>query len=138
VDAIARHPCQVRATSKDDRAECLEHLCSDDPSLYRDALELVAADEAAAGWLEISLPAHASGDRQLPRHSRRLPLSGPASVAAAWGRVYRAIQQSLGREVALKVIRADQLYFAQIRSRFAREAKLIAKLQHPGSFQYMR
>jgi hypothetical protein len=48
------------------------------------------------------------------------------------GVVYRARQLSLGREVALKLVRPEQLYFPGARERFRREAESIASLQHPG------
>ncbi len=48
------------------------------------------------------------------------------------GVVYRARQESLGREVALKVIRPDQLAFPETRARFRREVEVVARLQHPG------
>jgi len=48
------------------------------------------------------------------------------------GIVYRAIQESLQREVALKLIRPDQMYFPGARERFRREVELVARMQHPG------
>ena len=48
------------------------------------------------------------------------------------GVVYRAVQESLGREVALKLIRPDQLWFPGARERFRREVELVARMQHPG------
>ena len=48
------------------------------------------------------------------------------------GIVYRAVQESLGREVALKLIRPDQLFFPGARERFRREVELVARMQHPG------
>ena len=47
------------------------------------------------------------------------------------GVVYRAKQLSLDREVALKIVRPDQLYFPGARERFAREVEAIARLHHP-------
>jgi tetratricopeptide (TPR) repeat protein len=47
------------------------------------------------------------------------------------GVVYLARQESLGREVALKLVRPEQLYFPDARERFQREAHAIARLQHP-------
>ncbi len=48
------------------------------------------------------------------------------------GVVYRAVQESLDREVALKLIRPDVLHQPEARLRFARETAIIASLQHPG------
>ena len=48
------------------------------------------------------------------------------------GVVYRARQESLGRDVALKLIRPDQLAFPETRARFRREVEVVARLQHPG------
>jgi serine/threonine protein kinase len=52
--------------------------------------------------------------------------------AGGMGVVYVAVQESLGREVALKVIRPDQLFFADARERFRREVEIVARLHHPG------
>ncbi len=49
----------------------------------------------------------------------------------AFGAVYRAVQPSIGREVAIKVVRpelADDPRFVQ---RFEAEAQLVARLEHP-------
>lgn len=48
------------------------------------------------------------------------------------GVVYLARQESLGREVALKLIRPDQLHLPGARERFRREVETVAHLQHPG------
>jgi serine/threonine protein kinase/tetratricopeptide (TPR) repeat protein len=48
------------------------------------------------------------------------------------GVVFRARQRSLGREVALKLIRPEQLWFQEARDRFQREVGATARLQHPG------
>ncbi len=48
------------------------------------------------------------------------------------GVVFRARQAQLGREVALKVIRPEQLFFPRARERFRRETEAVARLQHPG------
>jgi serine/threonine protein kinase len=45
--------------------------------------------------------------------------------------VYRARQASIGRDVALKVIRADLAQSEEFIGRFDREAKTIAQLSHP-------
>lgn len=48
------------------------------------------------------------------------------------GVVYLAIQERLGREVALKLVRPDQLYFPGARERFQREVEAVARIQHDG------
>jgi class 3 adenylate cyclase/tRNA A-37 threonylcarbamoyl transferase component Bud32/tetratricopeptide (TPR) repeat protein len=45
--------------------------------------------------------------------------------------VYRAYQASMDRHVAIKVIRSSILQDATLRERFRREARLIARLEHP-------
>lgn len=47
------------------------------------------------------------------------------------GSVYRALQVSLDREVALKMLHAQSAFTARARRRFAREARAIARLNHP-------
>lgn len=48
------------------------------------------------------------------------------------GVVYEAVQESLGRVVALKLIRPEHLYFDKSRERFRRETDAVARLSHPG------
>jgi serine/threonine protein kinase len=52
--------------------------------------------------------------------------------AGGMGVVYLARQESLGREVALKLVRLDYLDVPGVRERFRREVAAIARLQHPG------
>ncbi|MFO1053687.1 MAG: serine/threonine-protein kinase [Planctomycetota bacterium] len=52
--------------------------------------------------------------------------------AGGMGVVHRAVQESLGREVALKVVRPEHLFFEGARERFRREVDAVARLQHPG------
>lgn len=47
------------------------------------------------------------------------------------GAVYRALQTPIGREVALKVLRAELRESEQGGDRFIREARAVARLQHP-------
>lgn len=49
--------------------------------------------------------------------------------------VYKAFQPSLDRTVALKVMRAGLSEDAEFRERFAREARAIARLEHPNIVQ---
>ena len=51
------------------------------------------------------------------------------------GIVFLAEEESLGRRVALKLIRPEQIYFPQAKERFRREVEAVAKLSHPGIVQ---
>ncbi|HMF43159.1 MAG TPA: serine/threonine-protein kinase [Polyangia bacterium] len=48
------------------------------------------------------------------------------------GRVFRARDQRLGRAVAVKVLRPESAANPDFRARFAREARTLARLEHPG------
>lgn len=52
--------------------------------------------------------------------------------AGGMGIVYLALQEDLGREVALKLIRPEHMFFPGARKRFRREVEIVARLQHPG------
>ena len=52
--------------------------------------------------------------------------------AGGMGVVYLAVQESLGREVALKLVKPEQFYFPGARERFRREVEAIARLHDPG------
>jgi serine/threonine protein kinase/tetratricopeptide (TPR) repeat protein len=51
--------------------------------------------------------------------------------AGGMGVVYLASQPSLGRKVALKLIRSEFLHSSSARERFRREARTMARLRHP-------
>jgi serine/threonine-protein kinase len=47
------------------------------------------------------------------------------------GRVYRARDSKLGRDVAIKILPDRLTADPELRSRFAREARILASLNHP-------
>ncbi len=100
-----------------------EKLIRDDPE-HADALRRRIGALRAAGLLD------ASADRPPERLGpfRLLKTLG----AGGMGIVYLAVQEDLGREVALKIIRPECLYFPGARKRFRREVEIVASLQHPG------
>ncbi|MBL8901205.1 MAG: serine/threonine protein kinase, partial [Planctomycetes bacterium] len=71
----------------------------------------------------------------------RLPHGKPPEVAGyrvleevgrgSMGIVYRAVQESLARAVALKILSPSLLVSARARERFAAEAQALARVQHP-------
>jgi hypothetical protein len=72
-------------------------------------------------------PAEAPIPEQLGEFRLLRPLGG-----GGMGVVYEAEQTSLGRVVALKLIRPEHLYFPGAHQRFRREVETVARLQHPG------
>ncbi len=96
------------------------HLGTD----VRDALEV---------WLELEL----EGERIAQHDSAALEHVGPYRVVREIGRggmgvVLEAIEEPLGRRVALKMLPAHALQDAPARLRFRREAELAARLEHSG------
>jgi DNA-binding response OmpR family regulator len=55
--------------------------------------------------------------------------------AGGFGTVYRAVQKSLGRNVAIKVLLSEAASDRQLRERFRREAMTMARLNHPNIVQ---
>ena len=51
--------------------------------------------------------------------------------AGGMGEVYAAVDETLGRRVALKAIKAEHRFNADSRTRFLREARLLSQLDHP-------
>ena len=47
------------------------------------------------------------------------------------GEVFVGIQETLGREVAVKAIRADRRMDGAAKTRFLREARILSQLEHP-------
>lgn len=68
----------------------------------------------------------------LPRPMGRYQLVDLISTGGM-GDVYRGRQLSLGRDVAIKVLRADQGNGPQASARFEREVRLTARLRHPNT-----
>ncbi len=51
--------------------------------------------------------------------------------AGSMGTVYRARQEAVGRDVAVKILRADRAFDAQAKARFSREARAMSLLTSP-------
>ena len=108
-----------------ERAEAFRMLCRDHPDQAAELEERLEALQAmGVDPLAGPRPAFPEelGDFRL---IRRLGGGG-------MGVVYLAEQRSLGREVALKLIRPEHLFFPGAHERFRREVEAVARLQHPG------
>lgn len=117
--------CLDRMESEGDSA--LDALCASHPE-QANALQSRIRTLRAAGLIGGAPVAAAGG---FPERLGDFQLVARLG-AGGMGVVYRARQVSLGREVALKLIRPEHLYFDGARERFRREVEATARLQHPG------
>lgn len=113
----------------------LELLENERPAQLEELLaahpEHAAAVRRRLSWLVDSGLASTGLQANAPRRMGDFELLEPLGQGGM-GVVYRARQVSLGREVALKVVRPEQLYFPGQRERFRREVDVVAGLAHPG------
>ncbi len=107
-----------------DGAGALEQVCDENPAL---AARLRRRIESLR---ELGL-VQAGSHTRLPERLGEFRLIERIG-AGGMGVVYRALQESLGREVALKLIRPDVLHQSDAHERFQRETEIVARLQHPG------
>jgi serine/threonine protein kinase len=108
-----------------ERDAFLNEACKGDEGLRREIDELLQQSQEADGLLDrtpaelLDAPELAPGDTLGPYRIRELIGSG------GMGRVYKASDSRLGRSVAIKVSRTG------FSSRFRREARAVAALNHP-------
>ncbi|MEM7309143.1 MAG: protein kinase [Planctomycetota bacterium] len=128
VDLVA----QALTALERDGADGLDAFCRSHPAeeetirrrlalLGEHGLGAEAKDDGRPGFDAAAL-GEELGDFRLLR-----PLGG-----GGMGVVWLAEQRSLGRRVAVKIVRPDQLLFSGARERFQREVESVARLQHPG------
>lgn len=101
----------------------LDELCARDPA----RADQLRSRVAALGRAGLLAPTAADKTPERLGEFRVLERVGGGGM----GVVYRAAQESLGRIVALKVLRPEHLWFAGARDRFRREAEAVARLAHP-------
>ncbi len=81
--------------------------------------------------LDAGLLEESSDEGQLPERLGEFRILARLG-GGGMGEVYRAVQEPLDREVALKTVRPELLHFRDTRERFRREIEALAKLSHPG------
>ncbi len=123
----------------DQRRAFLDHICAGKPTLRRTVEDLLDENDrlggslsepafakapAAAGMVSQTLVL-ASGKRLLERYQ----ITGKLGTGGM-GVVYRARDEKLGREVAIKMLPPGVLAGNEARARFRREAQALAKMNH--------
>jgi serine/threonine-protein kinase len=123
------------ARAPEDRSSFLQQACKGDQALREEVESLLRCEPAARSFLErpaahmtagVAPASHAMVSRQFGSYAIVAPLG-----AGGMGEVYRARDTKLDREVAIKILPAHFMSNPQRRARFAREARLLATLNHP-------
>ena len=111
-----------------ERPAYLDQVCAE-PSLRRELESLIAAHEQGDSSFMERPPAE-SGMLKLGAKLGPYEILGPLG-AGGMGEVYQAHDTKLGRDVAIKVLPEAFAHDADRLSRFQREAKMLASLNHP-------
>ena len=124
----------------DERARFLAQACAHDPDLRREVESLLGHEGQADGLLESPAWSHVTPPDETNTFAPG-GLAVGASVAeyriagklgsGGMGEVYRATDTRLQREVALKVLTPAFAHHSEWLSRFQREARVLASLNHP-------
>jgi len=130
----------------EERAAFLEQACAGDLTLREEVESLLEANlNAVEGFLKepawaefIASPSPLNADSAEFDSEPGLPFECLGEFrlirrlgGGGMGVVYLAVQESLSREVALKVIRPERAGTFEAEARFRREAEAISKLRHP-------
>ena len=120
------------------RSAFLDRRCQGQPALRKMVEELLAEDERLKGFMS-ELPfapgdsaADGTASQGLPNGTRlgRYAIVEPLG-SGGMGAVFRAMDTDLRRDVAVKVLRKDLAGDAERVSRFQREGRALAVLNHP-------
>ena len=111
--------------------------CADDADLQHEVESLLAGESSADAFMRVPAAALAeSAAFEPPRHQLVGHRFGSYTIGAllgvgGMGEVYRAHDETLGREVAIKVLPPAFTADPERRARFEREARMLATLNHP-------
>ncbi len=121
----------------EERSAFLQRACDGDAALRQEIESLLEYESHSSGFLETPA-ALVAGDlartsdksQMIGRHLGPYTIVAPLG-AGGMGEVYRARDSKLGRDVAIKILPPHFTSDSERRARFAREARLLATLNHP-------
>src|ERR1700736_6107997 len=119
------------------RGAFLAQACGGDDELRREVESLLSQEKSAEAFLES--PAIGPAAKMFSEEQRESLIGrqmGSYQIlsllgAGGMGEVYQARDSKLGRDVAIKVLPAAFVHASDRLSRFQREARLLASLNHP-------
>jgi len=136
-DRIADLHDRALECAPEERRAFLENACNGDHALLEEVESLLRYESDAAHFLEAPAAVMAGDLARTPDRSQMIGRQlGPYTFVAplgagGMGEVYRAHDSTLGRDVAIKILPSHLTADPERRSRFAREARLLATLNHP-------
>ena len=119
----------------EERSAFLKDACAGDATLQGELESLLRYEPAAGRFLDIPA-AQIVANAHKPEPEMVGRQLGPYKISAllgagGMGEVYLARDAKLGRDVAIKILPANFTADSERRARFAREARLLATLNHP-------
>jgi serine/threonine protein kinase/Tol biopolymer transport system component len=123
------------ARPAEERRAFLDEACGGDAALRQELESLLRYESGAVDFLERPAAAAAVSGATVSQAMLDTRV-GPYRIvsllgAGGMGEVYRAHDSKLGRDVALKILPSHLTGDAERRARFAREARVLATLNHP-------
>ena len=121
----------------EERTAFLNDACNGDEVLRHEVESLLGYESASARFLETPAVVVAHDPAGTPDKTQMIGRQlGPYTIisplgAGGMGEVYRARDTKLGRDVAIKILPSHFTADPERRGRFAREARLLATLNHP-------
>ena len=115
------------------RAAFLVEVCAGDEALRQEVESLLRYEARSSGFLERPAAVGIVPTVDMTMLNRQIgtyTIVAPLGVGGM-GEVYRARDSKLGRDVAIKILPSQFTSDPERRSRFAREARLLATLNHP-------
>ena len=125
------------ACRAEDRRSFLADACQGDEVLLREVESLLAQESSAEGFMSVPAAALAGSARLDQARGTLVGVRfGSCTIRSllgvgGMGEVYRAHDETLGREVAIKVLSPAFTAEPERRARFEREARMLATLNHP-------